>query len=124
MMNSPSDALGRASKWKEISSSSQDYSQGSTDPTIPTFSTGGARTFMAGSDVKPEGYGYSYASPEYLAADPSFSVYPDIDSPEVDRWMEGLRGQPGYQPAKLDMNKFNQRLIDLRNEVHRTLKGA
>lgn len=112
-MSLQANALKKALGWKEFSSGIQDYSQ-------------------IGSDIPPRHIQSSYAQESggplqgqtLISSDPSFSVYPDIDSPEVDRWVEGLRSQPGYKPAKLDMNRFNQRLIDLRDEVHRTLRGA
>jgi hypothetical protein len=57
-----------------------------------------------------------------ISSDPSFQIYPDIDDPIVDKW---VYGRPDYKPAPpLDMEEFNRRLLKVRDEVHRTLKGV
>jgi hypothetical protein len=81
------NSVNKATKWQQLSSASQDYSQSGTD--IPTFSEGSGGAYSAGSDQAPRGFNYQYQSPSNVAADPSFDIMgPDIDSPTVDRWIK------------------------------------
>jgi hypothetical protein len=110
MMDSWLNAARKASNWKEISSASSDYAQTGTG--MPTFSTGGASGFMAGSDVPPQGYGYGYASPEYLASGLSF---------DINKRQGALGTRSGEQLLRLQQGSGNmnneqlQRELELRN---------
>lgn len=51
--------------WISAFRKASQYKQSGTD--IPTFSEGSGGAGVAGSDIQPQGFGYSYQSPEYLA---------------------------------------------------------
>jgi hypothetical protein len=107
-MSSFSDALGKASKWKALSSGSQHYSQTGTD--IPQFSTGSGGEFMAGSDVPPQGYGYDYASPEFLTAGLSF---------DINKGQGALGNRSGEQLLRLQQGSGNMQNEQLQKELER-----
>lgn len=64
-MFTPAQALGKATKWKALSSGSNDYFQTGTD--IPTISEGSGGAYAAGSDFPPQGFDYQYQTPETVA---------------------------------------------------------
>jgi len=102
------DAINKAQKWKEFSSTSQDYSQSGTD--IPSYSEGSGGAFAAGSDFPGQGFGYQYQSPSDIAAGPSF---------EIPKGQGALGNRSGEQLLRLQQGSGNMENQQLQNELQR-----
>ena len=80
----------------------------------------GERSYsQAGTDILDFGIQQAYAQKEggpvleqTIAGSPSFEMAPDIDSPEVDRWLEQERRKPGYVPTKIPSGPELRRRIE------------
>lgn len=91
----------------------EDYSQAGTD--IPSL--------RLQDKYAQEGGGPLFGQTT-VSSTPSFNVAPDIDSPEMDAWLEQLKSAPGYQPQPLDMDRINRNIQKVRGQVQSILKGA
>ena len=97
--------------------------------TSPHSAKGAGGADVAGTGISPlsvqNQYAQEGAGPIYgqtsISQNPSFDIAPDIDSPEMDRWLEQNRPN-SEQP--LDMDRINRNIQRLREQLKPILRGA